>query len=304
MSAYEAVPLFGPVDLPPGKPAGRMIRPKRRTSRQGVCQFCGEPFTRSRDRRRYCSALCRERAIAQRQFEARRLAQVPSPCRLSTCPSLVAGRRRRYCSEECRLTAAARPDLIRGSTLVAIRCAWCHQPAPNQVAARRSPRRIWPYLCDQCWRPLLRVRKQLRAHRVPAEHLHRLAQRPLCDICGVDVLAPAGPNEVRAAGMPGEGRARPLLAIDHDHRHCPGPYSCGRCFRGFLCLRCNLMLGHAAEDPARLRAAIGYLTRHPEEATVDHIIAIPAEVQDDKTINLWEWVRPQIAARVEAALTG
>lgn len=39
--------------------------------------------------------------------------------------------------------------------------------------------------------------------------------------------------------------------LDHDH-------TSGR-VRGFLCHNCNVLLGHAKEDPAILRAAIRYL---------------------------------------------
>jgi hypothetical protein len=38
-----------------------------------------------------------------------------------------------------------------------------------------------------------------------------------------------------------------------DHCHVTGK------IRGFLCSRCNLILGNAADDPARLRAAADYL---------------------------------------------
>ncbi len=51
------------------------------------------------------------------------------------------------------------------------------------------------------------------------------------------------------------------LNIDHDHRCCPGKYSCGKCIRGLLCVRCNQALGKLRDDPALLRVAAEYLER-------------------------------------------
>ena len=46
-------------------------------------------------------------------------------------------------------------------------------------------------------------------------------------------------------------RARSPGYVDHDH-------VTGK-IRGLLCNNCNLMLGNAKDDPARLRAALAYL---------------------------------------------
>lgn len=49
------------------------------------------------------------------------------------------------------------------------------------------------------------------------------------------------------------------LAVDHDHRCCPGEATCGKCIRGLLCTDCNHLLGQAGDDPEVLRAAAAYL---------------------------------------------
>ncbi len=40
--------------------------------------------------------------------------------------------------------------------------------------------------------------------------------------------------------------------VDHDHSCCPDGYSCASCRRGLTCRSCNLLIGHAGDDPARL----------------------------------------------------
>jgi hypothetical protein len=50
------------------------------------------------------------------------------------------------------------------------------------------------------------------------------------------------------------------LAVDHDHRCCPGKKSCGKCVRGLLCARCNSAIGLFDEDRDIILAALEYLT--------------------------------------------
>jgi hypothetical protein len=52
------------------------------------------------------------------------------------------------------------------------------------------------------------------------------------------------------------------LHVDHDHAHCPGPYSCGKCVRELLCRRHNAGLGQFRDNVAEMRAAIKYMLRH------------------------------------------
>lgn len=62
------------------------------------------------------------------------------------------------------------------------------------------------------------------------------AQRGCCYLCG-DPL-PANRRHVH---------------IDHDHSCCPPGKSCATCRRGLACHPCNTLIGHAQDDPARLR---------------------------------------------------
>lgn len=80
----------------------------------------------------------------------------------------------------------------------------------------------------------------------------REAQQGLCYLCRDPLL----PDESR------------LVAVDHDHRCCPAKKSCAYCRRGLTCHSCNLVIGHARDDPERLRkiadnleAAIAVATR-------------------------------------------
>lgn len=52
------------------------------------------------------------------------------------------------------------------------------------------------------------------------------------------------------------------MSVDHDHRCCPGLFSCGKCLRGLLCRNCNLTLGVLKDEEEILQAAINYLVYH------------------------------------------
>lgn len=76
------------------------------------------------------------------------------------------------------------------------------------------------------------------------------AQGGVCAICGErEAVIDQRTGKVRA------------LAVDHDRRCCPGERSCGKCVRGLLCQRHNLLLGNANDDRSVLASADGYLMR-------------------------------------------
>lgn len=98
--------------------------------------------------------------------------------------------------------------------------------------------------------------QRLRAHRRrvetkfglgPDEYDRLLAvQGGRCGGCGV---------------LPGPRAKR--LAVDHDHKCCPGPTSCGRCVRGLLCHGCNDDLARVRDDPEKLIRLARYLREWP-----------------------------------------
>jgi RNase P subunit RPR2 len=82
--------------------------------------------------------------------------------------------------------------------------------------------------------------KRRRKYGVPPEHQRAMlqAQNHCCAICGIeDWAAPGG-------------------VLHLDHNHVTGKV------RAFLCKNCNTVLGHAKDDPERLRKAIAYLEAH------------------------------------------
>lgn len=54
------------------------------------------------------------------------------------------------------------------------------------------------------------------------------------------------------------------LFRDHDHECCDTKfkYSCGQCFRGYICGRCNRAIAQFQDDPERLQRARNYLIRN------------------------------------------
>lgn len=86
-----------------------------------------------------------------------------------------------------------------------------------------------------------RIRRGDRLHGLTLEQIKELSgnQGHVCAVCK----------------MP----SKFTLQIDHDHKCCPGVYSCGRCVRGLLCISCNRALGLFHDNPEMLAAAISYL---------------------------------------------
>lgn len=88
-------------------------------------------------------------------------------------------------------------------------------------------------------------------HTTPEWYFAKLAEQGgVCAICG----------GTETAIDPRRGRVK-RLAVDHDHRCCPGERSCGRCLVGLLCARCNTGSSLFRDDPVLLRTAAAYRER-------------------------------------------
>lgn len=48
--------------------------------------------------------------------------------------------------------------------------------------------------------------------------------------------------------------------VDHDHSCCSSDYTCGKCFRGLLCPRCNTGLGMFGDNVVSLSNAVTYVS--------------------------------------------
>lgn len=109
-----------------------------------------------------------------------------------------------------------------------VRCGEVKAADESEFYRRYSPKRGLKSWCRACDRDYLNARRKVR--------LEKAAGRPApnaCEICG------------EASSI--------MLAFDHDH-------ATGE-FRGWLCSRCNTILGQVNDDPELLDKMIVYLSR-------------------------------------------
>ena len=158
---------------------------------------------------------------------------------------------RRVC-DTCRLIAKAerrqlQNDKKKQERRANAKCQSCGETRPR---ARR--------FCESC---AANRTRQLRfasnlARFGMSEHdywLKLAEQRHSCAICKLPVWDRA---------------ERKLYAVDHNHKCCSRPGSCGECVRGILCVRCNLGLGSFGDDPDTLRAAADYVETHERQQEI------------------------------------
>lgn len=119
-----------------------------------------------------------------------------------------------------------------------------------------------------------RLRRKALSRARSAAHVHRTYQ-VTADRYGALYEAQGG---VCALCQRATGKTR-RLSVDHDHRCCPGPTSCGRCVRGLLCRPCNDLLGHFRDDPVAFERAASYLRRPPAQR-FNHLASLVAVIRN------------------------
>lgn len=106
-------------------------------------------------------------------------------------------------------------------------------------------------VCANCYSAMpAHLWASLYKHHASLEFALQFAETLSCAICSADVTR----HEPDA-----KKRFRPISAIDHDHKCCPGSVSCGECLRGVLCRRCNVAIGYLKDSPEYSAAAAAYL---------------------------------------------
>jgi hypothetical protein len=253
------------------------------------CIECGATFTAKRCDAKFCSQACMGRAAYRRNLgRARKTARENRPC--EECGTEFTAKRSdaRFCSKECnkrwyyeenrerilehnRQWALEHPDEVQAARQRNTekhgaryrekkRQRYADVSADPAAAATRHQRRIDYYAANR--ERALELERQRRAQDPFAALYYKHggidwrtlfqsfwdAQDGKCYLCG-DPLTP----EVTRA-----------VHLDHDHSCCRLGRSCAKCRRGLACRACNALIGHAKDDPDRLRRIADNLERANE----------------------------------------
>lgn len=208
------------------------------------CDVCGADFEAVRSWQKRCSAKCNSVASnTKKRSDPRR--KHCRTCRLDL-PASDFDPAHRSC-RSCEAISSGGQK----------RCNRCDAVKNKSAFYKRSQRRDGlDSTCKACRSRQFKVRNATPDAKLKArEYKYRakygigvadvdamLAQQQgLCAICKVDVRG---------------------ITFHVDHNHETGAV------RSILCLKCNSLLGYAAEDPAILRSAIAYLERHSDVQTL------------------------------------
>lgn len=168
----------------------------------------------------------------------RRMPRV-GPCSVEGCERPI--RARLLCSPHYERKRAGRDISSAPLKVVKIKmvevpdfmdCASCARVLPKSMYAISSERGTVRLSCRFC--------VKLKNHGLSMRRYTDMlfSQSGLCATCSSQLINPS---------------------IDHNHRCCPGVYSCGKCVRGILCRNCNSALGLAGDSAETVRNMLAYL---------------------------------------------
>jgi Recombination endonuclease VII len=184
-----------------------------------------------------------------------------------------------YCSPKCKNRAGARLRVRRNAVSEQRTCYRCGERKPTSEFAANSHtycrpcnrgvqtewRKSNPAKCSE-----IKRRSVARAAAKDPDYYRKSTLRKFhLSLEQFDLLLQSQGGRCAICPTDDPGGRHGMWHVDHDRTCCPKTASCGRCVRGLLCQNCNLMLGHARDDIARLSAAVAYLQQgHPASLIV------------------------------------
>ncbi len=208
-------------------------RERKEAREDKPCEECGALFTPKRSDARYCSRICGKRAYYREnkervdEWHQRWAGDHPEEMQeIKRRNAEKHGAKYRRRKQERYDAITANPELEAERKARRRQYYLDNREAALEYTRRWNARdpfgsRRWKHGMD--WQELFRALWE--------------AQAGLCYLC----QDPLQPDETRAVNL------------DHDHSCCPLGRSCAKCRRGLACAPCNRLIGHAHDDPDRLR---------------------------------------------------
>lgn len=138
-------------------------------------------------------------------------------------------------------------------------CSKCGTAKPLEDFKRdRRAKSGYTGVCKDCWNADHREWR-LRQTREKQRERHRRQTLGTHGITLERFAAMLKAQEGRCAICQTKRPLKGQFDVDHDHSCCPGVRACGKCIRGLLCRKCNMILGLAKDNPLLLRRAAAYL---------------------------------------------
>lgn len=246
-------------------------QPRRRY--EYPCEECGEMMTSTRRDKRFCSRACTRKGQPERSSETGgRERRHEITCAWCEAKFMAPRPDARYCSKFCRNKGYYKEN--KEASLARSRAWMQANPEKRQEALARFGERHPDNGKQRYARlkadPERYVVEQERHHQHYLDHKDDYLERgrrrrerwPTREYnskhgCDWDELFAqlwhAQDGKCYLCGDPLDREKYRGIHLDHDHSCCPLGRSCEACRRGLSCPGCNRLIGHANDDPDRLR---------------------------------------------------